>query len=293
MLSWMLASIRSSLAFQRLANISQMGVCGKVYPWIKTTRKTHSEMVARCVENVCQDLPREDVELLSAAALLHDIGHGPYSHVLERAFPWFHHEKVTHALVPYLVPKDLVDPILSLLNGEGTLGPLINGDFDLDKLAYVWHDFTVFTGVPGRLLNNDTPRVRIDPVLGPVWPTNSKDLIVQTLQLRRWLHTTLYQNPLVLAHELALVQTLREDKDLIVTLERACERPDLYCQLRENKTTKPLSIVGNGVETNGVETIQLHVKIPGLQAHVNLEDGPLTFNEPPTLQTHHFAYLSE
>ncbi|HJO28484.1 MAG: HD domain-containing protein [Candidatus Poseidoniia archaeon] len=71
--------------FQKLSSIRQLGLAHLVFPGANHTRLEHSLGVGHTARRICRSLglPEEETALVSAAALLHDVGHGPYSHTLE------------------------------------------------------------------------------------------------------------------------------------------------------------------------------------------------------------------
>ena len=71
--------------FQKLSSIRQLGLAHLVFPGANHTRLEHSLGVGHIARRICRSLglPEEETALVSAAALLHDVGHGPYSHTLE------------------------------------------------------------------------------------------------------------------------------------------------------------------------------------------------------------------
>lgn len=79
--------ILDSAELQRLAHIKQMGLANLVFPGANHTRLEHSLGACHIAERLGQemDLPEEDRVLLGATAILHDVGHGPFSHTLEGA----------------------------------------------------------------------------------------------------------------------------------------------------------------------------------------------------------------
>ena len=95
--------------FQKLASIRQLGLAHLVFPGANHTRLEHSLGVGHIARRLCRRLGLDDDEtrLISAAALLHDVGHGPYSHTLEAIL----HERlgigpmaVTQAIITGAVP---------------------------------------------------------------------------------------------------------------------------------------------------------------------------------------------
>ncbi len=152
-------------AFQRLRYVRQLGWVYVVYPGATHTRFEHAigaYHLARRALALLEErddaprLPRDECQLVRVAALLHDIGHYPYSHALEEigALP---HEEVARPLVTEggvadvlsrELGRDAPDRVMRLVRGESDspLQGLISGSFDLDKLDYLRRD-AVMCGV--------------------------------------------------------------------------------------------------------------------------------------------------
>jgi HD superfamily phosphohydrolase len=90
-------------------------------------------------------LPDDDIELIRASALLHDIGHGPFSHVSEGVLS-VPHEELTKYVVTKTSMCDLleekfdVNKIVDIVNGKGYLGPIVSGELDVDRMDYLLRD---------------------------------------------------------------------------------------------------------------------------------------------------------
>src|SRR5215831_9815360 len=146
-------------AFQRLRYVRQLGLAFLVYPGATHSRFEHAlgtYHLARRVFMLLEDqsdfalVDREEVQLTRLAALLHDIGHYPFSHALEEIGA-MHHEDVARPLicegeVAEALRRELGDEapqkIHSLICGrsESPLQGLISGSIDLDKLDYLRRD---------------------------------------------------------------------------------------------------------------------------------------------------------
>ena len=89
--------------------------------------------------------------LVRSCALLHDAGHGPFSHVSERVLD-SSHEELTSKLIKesqlgdILSEKFSVNEVLKVINGEGPLGQIISGELDVDRMDYLLRD-SHYTGV--------------------------------------------------------------------------------------------------------------------------------------------------
>ncbi|MBA3889441.1 MAG: HD domain-containing protein [Gemmatimonadaceae bacterium] len=146
-------------AFQRLRYVRQLGLAHLVYPGATHTRFEHAlgaYHLARRAIGLLEE--RREVERLAAdecdvtrvAALLHDVGHYPFSHALEEIGA-LHHEEVARPLViegpvaaalTGALGTDAPARIMALIRGESSspLQGLISGSFDLDKLDYLKRD---------------------------------------------------------------------------------------------------------------------------------------------------------
>jgi uncharacterized protein len=161
--------IIDSVAFQRLRYIRQLGLAHLVYPGATHTRFDHALGVyhlARRTVNALRergdltDLPELEYRVIPLAALLHDIGHYPFSHALEELEEHRiagHHEAlvgrflrdadVAGALTE--ISSDAATRIEKLIRGasDSSLQGLVSGSLDLDKIEYLKRDAR-FCGVP-------------------------------------------------------------------------------------------------------------------------------------------------
>jgi len=158
---------------QRLRHISQLGMANLVYPGANHTRFEHSmgvfHLAGLCARSL--ELSRDDGKALRAAALLHDAGHGPFSHLSEELFgverpltgvsvPVSHEERTCE-----IVGKEMagslehagIEParVIDILRGKQTFSVIVSADLDVDRMDYLVRD-AHYTGVnagvdPGRL----------------------------------------------------------------------------------------------------------------------------------------------
>jgi hypothetical protein len=163
--------------FQRLRYVRQLGLAYLVYPGATHTRFEHAlgaYHLARTTLTMLDEagqlgrVATDECAVVRAAALLHDVGHYPFSHALEEiGVP--HHEGVARPLVTggevaelltQTIGADAPARVLALICGEGPspLRGLISGSLDLDKIEYLKRD-ALMCGVPygeidvDRLLN--------------------------------------------------------------------------------------------------------------------------------------------
>jgi len=153
---------------QRLRHIKQLSTVRLVYPSASHTRFEHSLGVYHLAREALRSLgvDGDRAEHVRAAALLHDVGHGPYGHQTEdviRRHTGRDHDDIGELLYEtelagVLGSHDLdPDRVAGLVAGEGELGQLVSGELDVDRMDYLVRD-AHHTGVPygtidtGRLL---------------------------------------------------------------------------------------------------------------------------------------------
>lgn len=133
--------------FQRLRRIKQLGLINLIYPGATHTRFEHSVGTMNLGYKLSTELglSDDDIELIRASALLHDIGHGPFSHVSEGVLS-VPHEELTKYVVTKTSMRDLleerfdVNKIVDIVNGNGYLGPIVSGELDVDRMDYLLRD---------------------------------------------------------------------------------------------------------------------------------------------------------
>ena len=178
--------LMDSAPFQRLRYVRQLGLAHLVYPGATHSRFEHAlgaYHLARLTVRVLDDagelgaVPELDRQLVVAAALLHDIGHYPFSHALEEiGVP--HHEAVAAPLIAggpvgeilrEEFAPDAPERILALVRGqsESPLQGLISGSIDLDKTDYLKRD-AMMCGVAYGEIDVDRLRHALTIVLDPV-----------------------------------------------------------------------------------------------------------------------------
>ena len=128
--------------FQRLRWIKQLGLASIVYPSAVHTRFSHSLGVYHIVSRVTSSLPT------LAYALVHDVGHGPFSHLSEYALRKcgveFDHEERMVDLLPDILADTVLTPRDVLSSAEN---PLVFGGVGADRLDYLCRD-PYFAGIP-------------------------------------------------------------------------------------------------------------------------------------------------
>jgi hypothetical protein len=152
------ADLLDTPAVQRLRHIKQLGTVQLVYPSANHTRFEHSlgvyHLASRALDHL--GVGGKQADRIEAAAMLHDVGHGPFSHNLEtlthRRTGKYHDDVVellaTGEVGAVLRAHDLdPDRIAGLVAGEGKYGQLVSGELDVDRMDYLVRD-AYHTGVP-------------------------------------------------------------------------------------------------------------------------------------------------
>lgn len=133
--------------FQRLRRIKQLGLINMIYPGATHTRFEHCIGTMNLGSKLSEelDLTYYEVELIRASGLLHDVGHGPFSHVSEGVLS-VPHEELSKYVITKTSMRDLleekfdVNEIVDIINGKGELGPIVSGELDVDRMDYLLRD---------------------------------------------------------------------------------------------------------------------------------------------------------
>ncbi len=161
--------------FQRLRRIGQMGLTHFVYPGATHSRFQHAigalylmqSAVAVLKEKGIQ-ISQEESDAMCAAMLLHDIGHGPISHSLERIIVDVHHEDISLAIMNLLNEEfnGRLSMAIEIFKGKYPrrfMHQLVSGQLDLDRLDYITRD-SYYTGVAEGVIGYDRIISMIDVV---------------------------------------------------------------------------------------------------------------------------------
>ena len=213
--------------FQRLNRINQLGLASVVYPGARHTRFQHSLGAFHLASEALLTLQQKgqfifdsEVEAVEAAILMHDIGHGPFSHVLENTLiKGISHEDIS-LLMMEQINHDLGNQLnlaISIFKGEypkNFLHQLISSQLDMDRLDYLRRD-SFYTGVTEGNIGS----ARIIKMLNVV----DDSLVVEQkgiyslenyLTTRRLMYWQVYLHRTCVAYEKVLVNMLTRAKDL-------------------------------------------------------------------------------
>ena len=235
--------------FQRLRRISQMGLSYLVYPGAHHTRFHHALGAMHMMQQAVEVLrfkgvaiSKEEENALYIAILLHDIGHGPFSHAMEHSIV----EEVNHEAISLLFMNQLnqeFDGQLSLaiqvFKGEyhrKFMLQLISSQLDMDRMDYLKRD-SFYSGVAEGNINSDR-LIQMMNVVDDVLVMEEKGIysIEKFLMARRLMYWQAYLHKTSLVAELTLTKTLQRAKELLqkgIAIE--CSRPLKY--FMEHKVT--------------------------------------------------------
>jgi hypothetical protein len=155
-------SLIDTPVLQRLRRIRQLGFSNLVYPGANHTRFEHSLGVYHLTRMLINQVEEHRQKELLAAALLHDVGHGPFSHTTEHLIQRYTKRK--HDDVEAILRKGTVSDVLkensisisavaSHIRGETSIGQIINSEIDVDKMDYLVRD-AHYTGVAFGLVDH-------------------------------------------------------------------------------------------------------------------------------------------
>jgi HD superfamily phosphohydrolase len=235
---------------QRLRRISQLGTVTLVYPSANHTRFEHSLGVYHLADRALKGLGIEgrQAERVRAAALLHDVGHAPYSHNVEELLHRHtgkYHDEVADLIGDGEVARVLTDHglnpdrIAGLIAGEGQFGQLVSGELDVDRMDYLVRD-AHHTGVPYGTIDHERLVRELRFVDGELVLDEGNVQTAESLLLARAL-----MNPTVYAHHVARIAkaTLRRATERLIEAGadpdrlRRMDDHELRVALREEETT--------------------------------------------------------
>lgn len=235
----LILQIISHPVYQRLRNIHQMAFAHLVYPGAVHSRLHHSLGAYHLMCTALNELKGKGVEITAeeelgakVAILLHDVGHGPFSHALENELV----KDVPHEAISILLMEKLNNELGGQLktaidiftnkHSKKFLYQLVSGQLDVDRMDYLNRD-SFFTGVAEGVIGYD----RILKML----TVKDGNLVVEEkaiysiekfLVSRRLMYWQVYLHKTVLSAEMMLVKIIRRAKELIVAGETVTAATD-------------------------------------------------------------------
>jgi len=216
--------------FQRLRKISQTGLTELVYPGAKHSRFNHALGCLYLMQNAVGVLKEKGVEITNeeeeavyVAILLHDLGHGPFSHSLEYSIiDNSHHEELSLQMMEKINEEfngrlSLAIKIFKGKYSKEFLTQLVSSQVDVDRLDYLKRD-SFFTGVVEGNINPE----RIISMLN----VNNNQLVIDAkgissvekfLMARLFMYNNVYLHKTSFSAENYLIQVLRRAKELVAS----------------------------------------------------------------------------
>jgi len=213
--------------FQRLRRIKQLSLTHYVYPGALHTRFHHALGALHLMQQTIDVLKSKNVQItpkeeeaVCIAILLHDIGHGPYSHTLEGTLIDISHEEISALFMEELNKEfdgklDLAIKIFRNEYPKKFLHQLVSSQLDMDRLDYLNRD-SFFTGVSEGVIGYDRIIKMLD-VYDNELVIEEKGIysVEKFLIARRLMYWQVYLHKTVLSAELMLIQVFKRAKQLV------------------------------------------------------------------------------
>lgn len=216
--------------FQRLRYIKQLGMTHLVYPGALHTRFHHAlgamhlmSLALKVLRDKGHEVTSEEEEAATIAILLHDIGHGPFSHALEHTLVnGIHHEDISMAMMQTLNQEfgGKLSKAIDIFTGKYPkkfLHQLISSQLDLDRMDYLNRD-SFFTGVSEGVISFDRI-IKMYNVFEDELVIEEKGIysIENFLISRRLMYWQVYLHKTVIAGEQLLVKILERARELALS----------------------------------------------------------------------------
>ncbi|MCF8283369.1 MAG: HD domain-containing protein [Sphingobacteriales bacterium] len=233
--------------FQRLRNIKQLGLTHLVYPGALHTRFHHAlgamhlmSIALETLKNKGVKITEEESKAVTIAILLHDIGHGPFSHALESCIvPSIHHEDLSILLMKRLNIEfkgalTLAIEIFENKYDKKFLHQLVSGQLDMDRMDYLNRD-SFYTGVSEGVIGFDRI-LKMICVIDDQLVIEEKGIysIEKFLIARRLMYWQVYYHKTVISAEQLLVKVLRRAKEISVQGKILFATPSFSFLLKNN-----------------------------------------------------------
>ncbi|MBS1647252.1 MAG: HD domain-containing protein [Bacteroidetes bacterium] len=233
--------------FQRLRRIKQLGLTNLVYPGALHTRFHHAIGAMHLMTEALKvlqakqiDITPEEAQAVTIAILLHDIGHGPFSHALEYAIvQGVNHEDISALLMQELNKQyqgklSLAIKIFNNQYKKKFLHQLVSSQLDMDRLDYLRRD-SFFTGVSEGIISSDRI-IKMLHVKNDELVIEEKGIysIEKFIIARRLMYWQVYLHKTVVAAENMLVNILIRAKELASKKTPLFATPALSIFLQNN-----------------------------------------------------------
>ncbi len=233
--------------FQRLRNIKQLGLTHLVYPGALHTRFHHAlgamHLMGIAIESLRYkkiEITEEEAEAVTIAILLHDIGHGPFSHALESCIvPEVHHESLSILFMKELNNQfngrlSLAIEIFENKYHKKFLHQMVSGQLDMDRMDYLNRD-SFYTGVSEGVIGFDRI-LKMISVKEDLLVIEEKGIysVEKFLIARRLMYWQVYFHKTVLSAEQLLYKILKRAKEISLLGAELFASPDFSTFLKQN-----------------------------------------------------------
>jgi HD superfamily phosphohydrolase len=237
--------------FQRLRRIRQLGLTSHVYPGANHTRFEHSigsmYLVSTALSVLRQkgiEITEDEAEGVSAAVLLHDLGHGPFSHALEESIV----KGISHEELSLIFMKDLNEEFKGKLDlairifldqyPKHFLHLLVSSQLDMDRLDFLKRD-SFYCGVSEGVVSSDRIIKMLD-VRNDQLVVEAKGIysVEKFLIARRMMYWQVYLHKTVVSAERTLVNLLRRASDMVLEGKEVRSSSAFSCFLNHEITAE-------------------------------------------------------
>lgn len=235
-------SITATKEFQRLRNIKQLAFVYLVYPAAMHTRFEHSLGCFFLAEKFSKKFSLGDE--FKSAALLHDLGHTPFSHSTESLTKSSHEaltiEKIRNSNIAEILEKNDIDAdvVCNFILGKENFGRLIAGEIDVDRLDYLRRD-AYYTGVAYGVIDPDIIIRTLDYKNGIFSLKSEYAPAFESILIARYMmHPTVYNHHTVRIAKTMFrrgVQELIKNKIISIPQLSSMDDIDLVAKLRSSK----------------------------------------------------------
>jgi HD superfamily phosphohydrolase len=237
--------------FQRLRRIKQLGLTETVYPGALHTRFHHvlgaMHLMTKAITTIRRkghEISESEEKAVLLAILLHDIGHGPFSHALEHDIvSGVSHEEISAFFIDRLSDEfngelDLALEIFKNKYPKKFLHQLVSSQLDMDRMDYLNRD-SFYTGVSEGVIGSDRIIEMMTVVDGElVLEEKSIYSIEKFIVARRLMYWQVYLHKTVVSAEFMLIHVLRRAKELALSNIEIFGSPALLYFMKNKITSK-------------------------------------------------------
>ncbi len=270
--------------FQRLRRIKQLGLTYLVYPGAVHTRFHHAlgtmhlmSVAIDVIRSKGHEITEEEEEAAKIAILLHDVGHGPFSHTLETCIiPELPHEQVSLTIMEKLNDefKGKLSLAIQIFKNEyhkKFLHQLVSGQLDMDRLDYLRRD-SFFTGVTEGIVGSERI-IKMLQVVDDKLVVEAKGIysIENFLIARRLMFWQVYLHKAVVVSETVLIKFLERVKKLYSESKIKINNPHLEFFLKADYNCNAEQIISHFYMLDDYDIVYL------MKESLNSEDKVLSY----------------